>query len=33
MVNTEFIEKYFAEMTQILENISREEIDRVVEAL
>ncbi len=33
MVNAAFIETYFAEMRQIVEAISREDIDRAIEAL
>ena len=33
MLNASFIERYFSEMRQILDTISREDIDRVIEAL
>src|SRR3954469_15497441 len=33
MLNGPFIDQYFAEMRQILETISREDIDRTIEAL
>ena len=33
MLNGPFIERYFAEMRQILDSISRQDIDRVIEAL
>jgi len=33
MLNASFIERYFSEMRQILDTISREDIDRVIETL
>src|SRR5260370_28850352 len=33
MLNAAFIDRYFSEMRQILDTISREDIDRVIETL
>ena len=33
MLNGPFIERYFSEMRQIVDTISREDIDRAIEAL